>query len=420
MCVYHLLNGYRDAFGAFTCAVALSILFHDLAHSKRSLKLHGVCDRIQKHLYRVLRMGYELALGRKGPWSALFLIDPPVLFFPYWLALFITRKILKVVSRKKMYVEVTPLRVIMTLLLVPLVMLLTITPRLFKESITIVKLATGFIKSRDIPWKRMIEDHLRGLQTSLNNTPHEKMDFSLNDMASWLAPNGTKMYHKAGLVACFKALKDDAQAIISYIQNNAAMKKHLMHYAPILMGWMHKEIKLLRQCFVFLTTFCTFMLAPRNLLWYVEEIIKPVDGSYTIGRNVRKSIQAIVYGGVIKFTANFGLLYALGSLLSLPLYASCALICALLCLFSTPIHHVGLLCLLAYLAWDRSIVTALLSAIAYLSCKRMIRKWAHEREYRFPLATVLIGFTKFGLAGIFLWPISMSLLNEVFSLLIHQ
>lgn len=411
--IFWILHGYQNAWGAFISAVCLSELFHDLASSGKAIKIHAVCSRIHKFLHKASKISYHVLIGRAAIWSVLFWVDPPDI--KYLFVLYFLRKLAKCFSKHKIYVTITSTKIVLVVMLVPLIIAITIAPRIIKEFIMLNKLISRFVKSRDIPWKQIIEGKMRNiLQQGV------EVELSINGISMLFFPNAVKAYYSSGVVSALKASKDDIQAISTLVSSNEKLQKTLAKYFAIALKWVIKYIQTIQRLFIFLTTLLTFLNYKRSLLWYLEAALKSIDKSNKVVRTIKKSLKAIIYGGLIKLATNFWLLFFLGSVLKVRFYAISALASSLLCLVSQPLYHFSVLLISIYSGYTTSILKVLLAAKVFIHLKRGIRHWAHEREYRFPLTNVILGYLKFRLAGVFLWPISMSLLYEVYSLLFLQ
>lgn len=414
-CIFWILHGYKDAWGAFISGLVLSELFHDVISKRKSIKVHVAASKLQRSLRTVSKIGYDVLVGRCGIWSVLYWIDPPERFPIYIMSLLLVRKLLKLLSKQERYMSVTPIRIVLAVILIPLIALMIIAPRITKELLLLGKHLKDFIKSQNIPWKRMLEEKLKEyIQQG------KAVELTMEGMSEMIIPNTIKAYPSSGIMSAVKSLKDDFQSIANMISNNQDLQKNCIKCASMLIKWLQKYMQTLSRFFVFLSTLFTFLNFRSSMLSYLEMTLKPIDKFSMVVKNIRKNIRAIVYGGLIKFAVNFMLLFLLGSILRVPFYASLAFLSSCLCLVSQPLYHIALLLLAIYSSRSTSPVICILAGRAFWKFKRRIRHWAHEKEYRFPLTHVILGYFKFGLAGIFLWPISMSLLYEVFTLLFLQ
>ena len=103
------------------------------------------------------------------------------------MSLLLVRKLLKLLSKQERYMSVTPIRIVLAVILIPLIALMIIAPRITKELLLLGKHLKDFIKSQNIPWKRMLEEKLKEyIQQG------KAVELTMEGMSEMIIPNTIK------------------------------------------------------------------------------------------------------------------------------------------------------------------------------------------------------------------------------------
>ena len=176
LCAYEVIKSYRGFYTPVLVGIFLSLSVNETInkYKGKTIKVNRLLYWACAELKGLLRIIEDTMIGRTRKTSLKSTLLHHIvgiqiwndclmqmMLFKLYSAIYIIRIILKVLSKKKLYVEFKPMYLILLIILAPIFLNLFLIPRIYKEVVSIVSLTKVIAKKYNIPIGKMIETKLK-------------------------------------------------------------------------------------------------------------------------------------------------------------------------------------------------------------------------------------------------------------------